>query len=79
MVSMFHRTPADPVLQRHSLQKFHDDKGLAIFLADLMNGADIGVVQRGGGLRFTLEAGQCLGIFGNVVGQEFEGNEAVKI
>ena len=51
---------------------------LAILLADIVNGADIGMVQGGGRLRFALKAGQRLRISRHVVGQELQGNKTVK-
>ena len=52
-------------------------KGLAVLLADFVDGADVGMVQRRGGLRFTLETGQSLGVSGHLIGQELEGYKAV--
>ena len=40
------RLPPDPVPQRLALQQFHHDERPAIVLADVMNGADVGMVQR---------------------------------
>jgi hypothetical protein len=51
---------------------------LAILLPDLVDGADIGMVQGRGGLGFTPEAFQRLRVLGDVVGQELEGNEATE-
>jgi hypothetical protein len=48
-------------------------------LIDLMNGADVGVVQGGSCLRLALETGQGLRIFGHCVGQEFQGYKAVQL
>ena len=73
----FKRTPGDAVLQGHPVQKLHSDEGATILLADVINGADIGVIQRGRGLRFTLEAGQSLCILGYLVRQELQSHEAV--
>jgi len=39
------RTPRNAVLQRHALEKLHDDERLAFVLPDFMNGADIWMVQ----------------------------------
>jgi hypothetical protein len=36
----------DEVLERLALEKFHGDEGLAVLLADIVNGADVRVVQR---------------------------------
>jgi hypothetical protein len=52
----FQRVPVHMMLERRAIEKFHGDESLAILLADVVNGADIGVVQRGGGLSFTLKA-----------------------
>jgi hypothetical protein len=43
-----------------------------------MNGADIGVIEGGSGLRLALKTGQRLGVFGNLVGQKLQGDEAMK-
>ncbi|MGC1087024.1 MAG: hypothetical protein WA894_01195, partial [Candidatus Acidiferrum sp.] len=41
-------------------------------------GADIGMVQRGGGLRFTLETRKRLTILSYFTRQEFHGDESVE-
>jgi hypothetical protein len=45
---------------------------------DLVNGADVGMVQRRSGLRFALETGKSLGIFGNVIRQKLESDKPVQ-
>ena len=72
------RPAGNAMLQRHAVQKLHGDEGLAVLLADVVNGADVGMIQRGRGLRFALKAGQRLRIAGNVFGQELQGDEAVQ-
>ena len=47
-------------------------------LADVMDGADIRVVQGGRRLSFTLKAAQGLRVFGDVVRKELEGNETMQ-
>jgi hypothetical protein len=42
----FHRTIADAVFQRHAVEKLHDDEGFPVVLADLVNRADVRVIQR---------------------------------
>src|SRR5215472_5087196 len=73
-----HRTPRDAVLQRLALQEFHCDERLAVLLVDVIDRADVGMVQRRGRLSFTAEACQGLGISGELSGQEFEGHKAVQ-
>jgi len=43
-----------------------------------VNGADTGMVQRRGRLRFSLEARQCLWVFCDIVRQEFQRHVAVQ-
>ncbi len=57
--SRFPSAAADAMLQRHAVQKLHDDEGLPLFFADFVDGADVGMVQGGSGLRFALEAAQA--------------------
>ena len=69
---------ADEVLERNAVEKFHDDVRFAVLLTNVMNGADVGMVEGGGGLRFPFEARKRLGVFGHVVGQEFERDAAMQ-
>jgi hypothetical protein len=71
----FHWTPCDVVLQRHAIEEFHGDEGAALLFAYVIDRADIGVVERGGGPRFASEALQRLRIVGHGIGQELEGDE----
>src|SRR5208283_5159793 len=66
------------MLQRHAIQKFHDDERLTLFLPDFMNSADIGMVQGRSRLSLSLEAGQGLRIFGHIIGQKLEGDKAMQ-
>ena len=50
------RLTGDGVLEGLAVQKFHDDERMAVFFADFINGADVRVIESGGGLRFALEA-----------------------
>src|SRR5712692_9801290 len=44
-----------------------------------MDRADIGVVESRGRLRLPLEAGQGLGVFGDVVGQKLQGYKPMEV
>ena len=52
----FERAAGDDVLERRAIEKFHGDEGAAVVFADVVDGADVGMVQRGGGAGFALEA-----------------------
>jgi len=58
--------PLDPVLQRGAFQALHDDVEPVLVFADVVNGADVGMVQRGCGAGFALEAFARLGILGQI-------------
>ena len=66
------------MLQSHAIQKFHGDEGLAVFLTDVVDGADIGVIQRRGGLSLALKTSQSLRIAGDIVRQKFQRYEPVE-
>jgi hypothetical protein len=72
------RTPPNPMLQGQPFQKLHGDEGFALLAADVVNGANVGVVQRGCSLGLEQKTGKRLGISGNLLGQEFEGDEAMQ-
>ncbi len=54
----FDRFAINAMFQRDAIQKFHGDEGLGVLLADVINGADVGMIQSGSGLRFALKKGQ---------------------
>ena len=47
-----------PLLERLALQQFHGDEGLAVAFVDVVNRADVGVVQCACGSGFTLETSE---------------------
>ena len=47
----------DPVLQCHAIQKLHGNESLTIFLTDIVNRANILMIQSRRRLRFALESG----------------------
>src|SRR6185369_16135346 len=42
---VFERMAGNQVLQRHAIHELHRDEGTAVVFADVVNGADIGMVQ----------------------------------
>ena len=53
-------------------------KSRFFILADVVNGADVGMVQRGCGARFALEALASLGILRQFFGKELQRNAAAE-
>ena len=72
------RTALDLVLESRAVQQFHGDEGLALLLADVVDGADIGMVQSGGRPGLALEAVQGLRVLGNIFRQELQSDKAVQ-
>ena len=68
----------NPVLQRFSLETLHDDEGVAVLIADVVNRADVRVTQRGRGARFALEPTERVRIASQVVRHELERHRAQK-
>src|SRR5438876_4344705 len=54
----FHWTVADHVLERCAIQEFHGDERLSILLTDVVNGANVRMIQRGCGASLTPKAFQ---------------------
>jgi hypothetical protein len=66
------------MLQGQPLKKLHGDERLPLPLANVVNRADVEVVQRLRGLGFALKAGECLWVEGNRLGQKLEGDETMQ-
>jgi hypothetical protein len=65
------------VFQGDAFEEFHGDESLAVLLTDIVDGADVGMVERRGGLGFALKTGEGLRVAGNIFGQKFESDEPV--
>ena len=61
-----------------SFEELHRDEGLPVILIDVVDGADVGMVQRGGGPSFAPEAFQRLRIVSELFGQKLESDEAAQ-
>ena len=60
----------DHVLDCHSVKELHGNEGAAVELPDVVNSADVGMVQSRSGSRLALEALARLKMVAEVVGQE---------
>jgi hypothetical protein len=69
------RTAGDALLERLALQSFHAQEGLALMVADVVDGADVRMVERRGGARLALEALPGVRLVESISGQELERNE----
>src|SRR5208282_2168730 len=67
-----HRLASNPVPERLPLQQFHCDEGSPICLVNLVDRANVRVIQRGRSLGFPLEAAESLCIVGEVIGKELQ-------
>jgi hypothetical protein len=73
-----HGVAVDAVLERLAIEKFHGDESVALLLTDIVNRADVGMVQGGGGLRFALESRESLRIARDILRQKFQRDEALE-
>src|SRR5260370_41018331 len=74
----FHRPAGDQVLERGAVEELHDEEGASLFFADVVDRADVGMIESGRGLGLAAKTLQCLPILREVVGKELEGNEAAE-
>lgn len=74
----FERMAGDQMLQSDAIEKFHDNKGFAILLANVINCANVRVIEGRCGMRFALEASKGLRIIGYVVRKKFQRDAAMK-
>ena len=74
----FERMARDHMLQRRAIQKLHDDERLAILFANVVDGADVGMVERRGRFRLPAKPFKCLMVAGHVFRQKLEGHKPVE-
>ncbi len=73
------RPSLNHIPQGLALQIFHHQENPPLVLADLVNCADVGMIQRGRRTRFAAESLQSLRITGEGIGQKFEGDKAAEL
>ena len=66
------------LFQRFAIQELHRDEGTATFFGDLVDGANVGMVQRGSCACFTPKALENRAIVGEAIRQELKRDEAPK-
>src|ERR1700686_5886982 len=67
------RFSVDPVAEGLTFQQFHGNKGAAIGFVDLIDGADVWMIESRGSFGFTLKTAKCLRIPGNIIPLELAG------
>ncbi len=65
------RAVGDDVLERGAVEKFHGDEGAVVVGAEDVDGADVRVIESGGGAGFALEALERLRIVREIFGEKF--------
>src|SRR4029077_3952984 len=73
------RLPRNPVPACLPLQQFHCNKGSPIGLVNLVDRADVRVVQRRRSLGLSLETAECLRVVGEFFGKELQCDVATEL
>ncbi len=73
------RCPAQPRVERFALDILHRDVLAAVGFADLVDGADVRVIERGGRARLLQQAPTRVGIGLRLRRQEFQGDAAAEL
>ena len=72
------RFAVEDVLKGLALHQLHNDEGLAVVVRNFVNGADVRMIQSGGGAGFAQEAVERWLIFGGVRREKFECDAAIE-
>ncbi len=75
---VFERASGDEVLEGDAVEVLHGDEGLVAMPADFVDGADVGVIEGGGGAGLAAEALEGLRVAREIVGKKLEGNETAE-
>ena len=70
------RTAREPGRERLAVEILHDEELEAVLLADVVERADVGMVQPRDGSGLALEALSSLGLFGGFRRQDLDGHDA---
>ncbi len=69
----------EPVPQGLALEQLHRDEGLALVLVDVVDRADVGVLERGGGPRLALQPLERLRVPAELLRQELQRHAAAEL
>jgi len=73
------RPARNAMLQRHAVEELHGDERVAVLVINLVDGADVGMIQRRGRLGLALKTGERLLVFGNLIGEELESHKPAEL
>jgi hypothetical protein len=68
----------EEILEGHAFEEFHGDETASFVLANLVDGADVGMIESRGGTRLPAKALQGQGIPGQLIGKELQGDKAAQ-
>ena len=68
----------DAMLEGLALEQLHGDEGATVVLVNIVNGADVRVIQSRGGAGFALKTLERLSVGSESVGEEFERDAAAE-
>jgi hypothetical protein len=72
------RPLGDALLERHAVEVLHDNAGAAVLLADVVDGADVRVVQGGRGTRLPFEPPEGVRVARDGFWQKLERHESAQ-
>ncbi len=73
-----HCPRANQMFERGPVEEFHDEICAPVFLANIVNRADVGMVERGCGLGLAAETIERLTILLQLLGKKLQRDEAAK-
>ena len=73
-----HSPSGDPLLHGLALQKLHGNEAMGIVLADFVDRADVGMIQRGSSARFAEKSFEGLLVAGNLIRKKLQGDGAAQ-
>ena len=73
------RLAFDAVLQGYAIEELHRDERLVPGLANLVNGANVGVIQSRCSTSLAAETFQRFCVLGDIIRKEFQGNKATEL
>jgi hypothetical protein len=74
----FQGAARDHVLEGHAIKELHNEEGAPVVLANVMDRADVGMVESGRSLGFATETLERLMVLGQVIGEELQSDEATE-